>query len=68
MTYPRSDLLSEDEPGLYGVVLLCARRAFLCGLDQFTGKGFDHRRSDRQSSSCGFRVSRKKRARNTVMP
>lgn len=44
MTYPRSQLVSEAEPGFYHVVSRCVRRAFLCGEDTVTGQSFEHRR------------------------
>jgi hypothetical protein len=40
MTYPRSHLVSAEEPGFYHVVSRCVRRAFLCGDDRLTGKSF----------------------------
>ena len=44
MTYPRSHLVSAEEPGCFHVVSRCVRRAFLCGEDRTTGKSFEHRR------------------------
>ncbi|QOC21577.1 transposase [Wenzhouxiangella sp. AB-CW3] len=44
MTYPRSQLVAEGEPGFYHVVSRCVRRAFLCGWDRVTGQSYEHRR------------------------
>ncbi|QOC22225.1 transposase [Wenzhouxiangella sp. AB-CW3] len=44
MTYPRSHLVSENDPGYYHVVTRCVRRAFLCGQDRLTGQCFEYRR------------------------
>jgi REP element-mobilizing transposase RayT len=44
MTYPRSHLVSNEEPGFYHCVSRCVRRAFLCGRDALSGKSFEHRR------------------------
>jgi REP element-mobilizing transposase RayT len=44
MAYPRSQLVSDEEPGFFHCVSRCVRRAFLCGFDQESGKNFEHRR------------------------
>jgi REP element-mobilizing transposase RayT len=44
MAYPRSQLVSDEEPGFFHCVSRCVRRAFLCGFDSATGKDFEHRR------------------------
>jgi REP element-mobilizing transposase RayT len=44
VTYPRSQLVSEEEPGFYHCVARCVRRAFLCGFDNATGNNYEHRR------------------------
>jgi len=44
MTYPRSHIVTEGEPGYFHVVSRCVRRAFLCGWDKLTGQSYEHRR------------------------
>jgi REP element-mobilizing transposase RayT len=44
MTYPRSQLINDEEPGFYHCVSRCVRRAFLCGRDPQSGRSFEHRR------------------------
>ena len=44
MTYPRSQIVADGEPGFYHVVSRCVRRAFLCGRDKQSGQCFEHRR------------------------
>ena len=44
MTYPRSHIVADGEPGYFHVVSRCVRRAFLCGRDKHTGRCFEHRR------------------------
>ena len=44
MAYPRSQLVSDDEPGFFHCVSRCVRRAFLCGRDDAAGKDYEHRR------------------------
>ena len=42
--YARRQIVDESVVGVYHCISRCVRRAFLCGLDRFTGKNFDHRK------------------------
>lgn len=44
MTYPRAHLIDAENPGYYHLISRCVRRAWLCGLDDLTGRSFEHRR------------------------
>lgn len=41
---PRSVLIDPNEVGVYHCYNRCVRRAYLCGVDQVTGKSHDHRK------------------------
>ncbi len=43
--YPRREIVSYDQIGVYHCVSRCVRRAFLCGFDSATGKNHDHRKT-----------------------
>lgn len=45
MTQPRSQLAPPGSDGLYHCVQRCVRRAFLCGVDRYTGQSFEHRKA-----------------------
>ena len=44
MTSPRSQLVDPTTPGYYHCIARCVRRAWLCGVDEYTGESFEHRR------------------------
>ena len=44
MTVPRYEIVKPNEVGVYHCISRCVRRAFLCGLDRYLGKSFEHRR------------------------
>jgi hypothetical protein len=45
MTQARSQLVPPGSPGSFHCVQRCVRRAFLCGIDQYTGRSFEHRKT-----------------------
>jgi REP element-mobilizing transposase RayT len=44
MTRPRSHIATPDHAGTYHCVQRCVRRAFLCGIDEYSGRNFEHRK------------------------
>lgn len=44
MTTPRSHIAPPGTAGSFHCVQRCVRRAFLCGVDRYTGLSFEHRR------------------------
>jgi hypothetical protein len=45
MTRPRSHIAPADRPGTYHCIQRCVRRAFLCGVDGYSGRNFEHRKA-----------------------
>jgi hypothetical protein len=43
-TYARSQIFREDQVGVYHCIARCVRRAFLCGMDPYTGHDYSHRK------------------------
>src|SRR5271157_5587146 len=43
-TYARGQIVVEDMIGVYHCIARCVRRAFLCGIDPYTGQDYSHRK------------------------
>lgn len=44
MTRPRKALISIEDTPYYHVTSRCVRRAYLCGVDHYSGQSYEHRR------------------------
>ena len=45
MTSARSLLVDPDAPGFYHCISRCVRRAWLCGVDPYSGTSYEHRKA-----------------------
>ena len=44
MTYPRAHLIDPVNDGTYHLHTRCVRRAWLCGVDPYSGRSYEHRK------------------------
>ncbi len=42
--YARRDIVNNDQIGVYHCIARCVRRAFLCGVDPYSGRNYNHRK------------------------
>ena len=45
MALPRGKYVKDGQIGVYHCTTRCVRRAFLCGMDHYTGQSFEHRKT-----------------------
>ncbi len=45
MTIARSQLINPEHFGVYHCVQRCVRRAWLCGVDEYSGQSYEHRKA-----------------------
>jgi hypothetical protein len=56
-TYARRQIVVEDTVAVYHCIARCVRRAFLCGIDPYTGRDYSHRKEwilDRMRELAGL--------------
>ena len=44
MTTARREIFSPEESGVFHCISRCVRRAFLCGVDSYSGRSYEHRK------------------------
>jgi len=49
MTSARSTQISLADTPYYHCIARCVRRAFLCGIDHFSGQSYEHRQKKQDS-------------------
>ena len=56
-TYARRQVVVEDQIGVYHCIARCVRRAFLCGVDTYTGQDYSHRKETATEPTTSTAVS-----------